>query len=98
MAERWATTAASARVMWITPWSMRPAFISSSTALSALRTSPPLAAASFSRTPASQSTDAPSSPAIRASPRSTAGRTSSAVRALNSNTVERERMALKMVK
>ena len=98
MADRWATSFASSKVTVSTPSWMRLAVIRSSTALSALRTSPPQQAAKCSRTPSSQDASTSSSWACKAIPLSTAGRISSAVSILNSKTVERDRMALNMVK
>ena len=98
MEERWATSLASAMVMVRTPSGVAAAFISTSTPLRALRTSPPLAWARYSFTPSSQQLSPPSSSSMSFTARSTAGSRSSGVRALNSKTVDRDKMALKMVK
>ena len=94
MALRWVMARASSRVI-VLP---RAAENSSSTALMALRTSPPQAALICVRASGSKDSGVSRSRLRSSEARSTACRTSSGSTGLNSKTVQRLKIALKTVK
>ena len=94
MALRWAAWAASAAVMRRPLSTGRAARSSSSTALTALRTSPPHPAATVRGTSSAQSKGSWLRSFSMLSARTTAGMVSSTVSGLNSNTVLRDSSAL----
>ena len=93
MALRWATCSASSRVRVSLPSLGSAAWLRSSTALMALRTSPPQAVAICRGTPASHSSGRGERSCWIFSARRTAGSASSGETGLNSNTVLRDSSA-----